>query len=171
MFIKTSFICGQFLLCALIIQAQSFEINENKPVEKNGFEYGWIIKNEQLKTAGGEEYSRYELSLYVANKSGCSKIYADPVKVFSYDEHNILATFNCVNANGKRFTSKSGAIKAKDFYIAVKRTINKKDTVENIKAGYIFRNGEMFATNIIILVPKGERPVIKCTAGKLYELE
>jgi hypothetical protein len=45
-----------------------------------------------------------------------------------------------------------------------------KEVTKAVKAGYIFRNGETLKTNIIVLVPKGERPVIQCTVNNLPEL-
>ena len=47
---------------------------------------------------------------------------------------------------------------------------NRKEVTRTVKAGYIFRNGETLKTNIIVLVPKGERPVIQCTVNNLPEL-
>ncbi len=171
MFIKT---CFTSIIVFLSLQgmAQTFDIEENKPVLQDGFEYGFIIKNEQVKKAGDEEYSRYELTFYIINKSGCNKIYRDRPGSYSYDGANLLATFNCRNANGKRLTSKSGSVKARDFYITVKKkTEDKKETTESIKAGFIFRNGETLRDNIIVIVPLGEKPQIQCTVNQLQELD
>ncbi len=69
MFIKTCFTAFVLLLSCNSF-AQLLEVDEKTPAVENGFEYGYIIKNEQLKSAGGEEYSRYELTFYITNKSG-----------------------------------------------------------------------------------------------------
>ena len=61
-------------------------------------------------------------------------------------------------------------MKALDFYISIKKTIHGKETTEAVKAGYIFRNGETLKDNIIVLVPKGERPKIQCVPNILPEL-
>ncbi len=149
--------------------AQNLNLEEKKPVTENGFDYGYIIKNEQVKEAKGEEYSRFEITLYITNNSGCTKLY-EQRSGFLDSEPNLLAIFNCSNANGKRFTSKSGKISARDFYLNVKRKVNDKETTETVKAGYIFRSGETLRNNIIVLVPKGERPSIQCSINSPAEL-
>ena len=136
----------------------------------DGIEYGYYIKNEQAKAVKDEEYSRFEITIYTTNKSGCTKIYSERISVLSSEPSNLLAGFNCTNANGKRLTAKSGAVKARDFYLNAKLQENGKEITKAVKAGYIFRNGETLKTNIIVLVPKGERPVIQCTPNNLPEL-
>lgn len=156
---------------SLVGPAQVIELVEKMPVTENGFQYGFIVNNEQVKEAGGEEYSRYELSFFITNQSGCNKMFAERSGVFSQATRSALAGFQCLNANGKRFTSKSANINARDFYITVKKMVDKKEVLETVKAGYIFRNGETLKTNVIVLVPKGERPVIQCTPNTLPELQ
>lgn len=163
------------LLVTLIIfrstQAQLIDLEEKKPVTIDGIEYGYIIKNEQTKAAKGEEYGRFEITLYATNKSGCTRLFADRSSTYSSDAANLLATFNCVNANGKRLTAKSGMVKARDFNVNVKMKEGDKDVNRWVKAGYMFRNGETLKTNIIILVPLNERPVINCSPNALPELQ
>jgi len=171
MFFKTCLMeVAGFLFC-FGTSAQVLDIDEKNPVVENGFEYGYVIKNEQVKSAKGEEYSRYEITVQITNKSNCTKIYADKKAVLSFDAPNLLATFHCRNANGKRFTSKSSSIKARDFYIIIKKKTEEKETTESVKAGYIFRNGEILRDNIILLVPKGEKPQIQCIPNNLTELQ
>jgi hypothetical protein len=170
MFIKTCFTSITFFLSFQCL-AQTFDIEEKTPYTDNGFEYGYIIKNEQIKKAGDDEYSRYEITFYITNKSGCNKIYENRTSTFSYEYPNLLATFYCRNANGKRFTSKSGSVKAKELYINVKRKEGNKEITESVKGGYIFRNGETFRDNVIVLVPKGERPQVQCSVNSPKELD
>jgi len=158
------------LCCSICSFAQITDIEEKKPQTIDGIEYGYYIKNEQTKNVKDEEYGRFEITLYASNKTGCTKIYAERVNVLSSESSNLLAAFNCSNANGKRLTAKSGTVKARDFYINAKVQENGKETTKAVKAGYIFRNGETLKTNIIVLVPKGERPVIQCTVNNLPEL-
>jgi hypothetical protein len=141
------------------------DLDEKKPTTLNGIEFGYIIKNEQTKNVSNEEYSRFEITLYATNKSGCTRLYAD--RPTETEKQNLIATFNCTNANGKRLTSKSGQVSAKDFMVQVK--INNQNTP--VKAGYIFRNGETVRNNIIVLVPKDERPRVTCTVNYLVELQ
>jgi hypothetical protein len=168
MFTRISFfIVSVFMSIAAVAQT---ELEEKKPQTIDGIEYGYFIKNEQLKNVKDEEYARFEISLYASNKSGCTKIYSDRGAVLSSDAANLLASFNCSNANGKRLTAKSGNVKARDFYVNAKVQENGKEVTRSVKAGYIFRNGETLRTNIIVLVPKGERPVMQCAANNLPEL-
>jgi hypothetical protein len=161
------------LLQFLIINfctAQNFTLEEKKPLTENGFEYGFIIKNEQIKSNKGEEYSRFEITLYITNKTGCTKLYRERTGILSDDDPNLLATFTCTNANGKRLTAKTGKVDARDFYVNATVIENGKEINKSVKAGYMFRNNETLKNNIIVLVPKGERPQIECMANMLQEL-
>ena len=169
MFPKTSFLIAILFYCMPAF-SQVTDIDEKKPETADGIEYGYYIKNEQVKSVKDEEYGRFEITLYATNKSGCTKIYADKISIASSESSNLIASFNCTNANGKRLTAKSGTVKARDFYVNAKVQENGKDVTRSVKAGYIFRNGETLKTNIIVLVPKGERPVIQFTANDLPEL-
>ena len=171
MFTKTSFLLAIFFICNYTAKAQMLAIEENKPAVENGIEYGYIIKNEQVKTSKGEEYSRFEITLYISNKSGCTKLYANHSSYLSSENASLLATFNCINANGKRFTSKSSTLKARDFYVSAKHTADGKEITEQVKAGYIFRSGETINSNIIVLVPKGDRPLLQAIINNLPELQ
>jgi hypothetical protein len=158
------------MFCSLQALCQITDLEEKKPEIIDGIEYGYFIKNEQVKTVKDEEYSRFEITLYASNKSGCTKIYAEKVSSLSSESANLIAGFNCTNANGKRLTAKSGNVKARDFYVNAKLQENGKEVTKAVKAGYVFRNGETLKTNIIVLVPKGERPVMQCTVNYLPEL-
>jgi hypothetical protein len=172
LFVKTCFFPALFICLSVCTQAQNVVYpQENKPAADNGIEYGYIIKNEQVKSSGGEDYSRYELTLYITNKSGCTKLYAMGGSFSQSLSTAQLATFNVVNANGKRFTSKSSSIRARDFYITVKRKTGDKETSDYVKAGYVFRNGETLNNNVTVLVPKGEKPVVQAVANFLPELQ
>ena len=146
------------------------DLEEKKTAIIDEIEYGYFIKNEQVKNVKDEEYSRFEITLYATNKSGCTKLYAEKVSILSSETPNLIVSFNCTNANGKRLTAKSGTVKARDFYVNAKVQENGKEVTRTVKAGYIFRNGETLKNNIIVLVPKGERPVIQCTVNNLPEL-
>lgn len=167
---RISFLCLLFLQ-VFSANAQVTELEEKKPQTLNGTEFGYYIRNEQEKTVKDEEYSRFEITFYAVNKSGCSKIFLDRGNILSSSgASSMLASFSCVNANGKRFTSKGGTVKVKEFYVNVKVRENDKDVTRSAKAGYIFRNGETISSNIIVLVPKGERPKVQCMVNNLTEL-
>ena len=167
---RISFLLFGILCSAVQSTAQMTDLEEKKPETIDGIEYGYFIKNEQVKNVKDEEYSRFEITLYATNKSGCTKLYAEKVSVLSSESPNLIVSFNCTNANGKRLTAKSGTVKARDFYVNAKVQENGKEVTRTVKAGYIFRNGETLKNNIIVLVPKGERPVIQCTVNNLPEL-
>jgi len=169
MFGKISFLI--VVLCGSLNSfSQITEVDEKKPATVDGIEYGYYIKNEQTKSVKDEEYGRFEITLYATNKSGCTKIYTERTTKLSSESSSLIAGFNCTNANGKRLTAKSGTVKAREFYLNAKVQENGKEITKAVKAGYIFRNGETLKTNIIVLVPKGERPVIQCTVNNLPEL-
>ena len=170
MFSKITFFIPLILLCYFQCFTQMTDLEEKKPVTIDGIEYSYFIKNEQVKSIKDEEYNRFEITLYATNKSSCTKIYAERISLSSAEPPNLIASFNCSNANGKRLTTKTGSVKAKDFYINARLQENGKEITRAIKAGYIFRNGESLRANIIVLVPKGERPVIQCTINTLPEL-
>ncbi|MEI2711667.1 MAG: hypothetical protein V9E96_22035 [Chitinophagaceae bacterium] len=92
------------------------QLTEEEPVEIDGIQYGYNIKNESTKEAGGKEMSRYEITLYATNKSSCLKLFLfERRSAFSNVATAIddLAKFDCKNATGQRLTSKSGSVKAK----------------------------------------------------------
>ena len=164
-----------FFLSCLFFSSFAFAQNaillsENEPTNYEGLECGYNIRNEQTKEAGGEQYSRYEVNMYITNRSGCPKVIlmnnTMPNSSYGYSI-NTFAIFNCLNANGKRLTSKSASVTAREFYIPVNLKEKNAEGKEitrtiNAHAGYILRNGESINTNAIFIVPLGERPKIQC---------
>lgn len=150
------------------MQAQVISLEEGKPAIINGISYGYLISNEQVKSAGGEEYSRFEVTLYATNQSGCIRLYADGAeRPLSAPAANIFATFQCVNANGKRLTAKQGTVKLRDLYLSVRTGAGVR---QSVKAGYIFSDGETIKATIIVLVPDNERPQFNCTLSNPVEI-
>lgn len=166
------------LFCCLLANlsySQVLNLEEKIPVTEDGIEYGYIIKNEQTKEVKSEDYSRFEITVYATNKSGCTKLYEEREEIFG-ESGNKIASFECNNATGKRLTSKKGDVKAKDFYINLKIKEKDKDgksytRTTSTKAGYIFRNGATLQDNLIVIVPKGERPVFRVVVNNLRELD
>lgn len=151
------------------------DLQENKPYQSNGLEYGFYITNEQTKEVKGDDYERYEVNLFVTNKSGCTRLI--PFKAGSAgktsDEEIVVAEFNCKNATGKRLTAKTGKISAKAWYSMVKlydESHSSKYKLVNAQVGYAVRNGETLTTKIIVIVPKGERPELTCRTIYLSDL-
>lgn len=141
----------------------------------NGIEYGFDITNERKMEIKDEPYNRFELRVYVRNNSGCSKILFPRPTTFGEQNQNLLAAFLCVNATGKRLTSKDAQVYAKPFIIPYKQTVKNAEgkmvtTVTNIQAGHLLKNGEISSENLIVIVPEGEAPRIKVIVQDLTEL-
>jgi len=144
---------------------QMVDLEEDTPYEYNGLEYGFYISNERSKEVKGDDYERYELNLYITNKSGCIKLIPFKSSSTKPDEEIVVGEFNCRNATGKRFTAKTGKINAKAWYSQVKlydESQSSKYKFVNAMVGYAIRNGETLTTRIIVIVPKGEKPKMSC---------
>ena len=172
---KLIFIAALFIFPPDCFSQQIVDLEENSPYSYNGLEYGFYIANERSKEVKGDDYERYEVNLYVTNKSGCIKFI--PFKTASTGktaaEEVLVAEFNCKNATGKRLTAKNGKINAKAWYTQVKlydETQSSKYRFVNAQAGYAVRNGETITTKIIVIVPKTERPKINCRVIYLSDL-
>lgn len=153
-----------------LLAQQSVDLQEDKPSIHNGVEYGYTIRNEQKKEVGKDEYERYEVSVFATNRSGCNQFYlrSDTFTLFGTSlDPSTVAVFDCLNATGKRLTSKSGTVRARPFYVPYRQNVKNPDgktvtTTTQVQGGYLFRNGESVNDNFIVIVPKGERPVFKC---------
>jgi hypothetical protein len=168
---------GFALLCffALLFNADlwaqgTIMISENTPAMVEGIELGYNIINERRQEVGREEMERYEIRLYMTNRSGCSKIVLLNDNVvntsMSGNSPDVFAVFDCVNATGKRLTSRSANLRAPQFFIPIRRTEKNAEgkevtRTENVHAGFALRNGETINTTIIVIVPRGERPRIQ----------
>ena len=170
-----TFFFSMFLLNAW--SQEVVDIEENTPYSSNGLEYGFYISNESSKEVKGEDYDRFELNLFVTNKSGCIKLI--PFKtgwtgnINSTDEIQV-AEFNCKNATGKRLTVKKGVVSAKPWYTNVRvqdELARDKYKMVNAQVGYAIRNGQTITARIIVIVPKGERPKMNCHIIYLQEIQ
>lgn len=175
---KTLFYLGILLFSTPALCQQVVDLEENVPYSNNGMEYGFYISNESSKEVKGEDYSRYELNLYVTNKSGCLKLIPfrsgwNPNNSSSSDEMQI-AEFNCVNATGKRLTVKKATVAAKPWYSNVKipdEQAKDKYRMVNAEVGYAIRNGQTVTKKIIVIVPKDEKPKMNCQIMYFPELQ
>ena len=170
--------CLTFFISIAAISQQIVELEENIPYAYNGLEYDFYISNEASKEVKGEDYERYEINVYVINKSGCVKMMplrssSSSTSSSSKDEV-MIAEFNCKNATGKRLTAKKGAVTAKPWYVTARvADDSSKDKFRNINAqvGYAIRNGQTLTTRIIVIVPKGEKPVVNCRIIYLPDIQ
>ncbi|MCU0403012.1 MAG: hypothetical protein MUE99_00555 [Chitinophagaceae bacterium] len=149
-------------------------VEEDKPITVDGIELGYIITEEDSRTAGKEEFSRFKITFY-ANNGGCSRVYRLRENNSSDLPTNLVASFYVRNANGKRMTSRDVQLTANSWYVAVKTTEKNaegKDVekVREMMAGYIFRVGDHLEESITALVPLGERPKVEVILHRSSDL-
>src|SRR4051812_20090025 len=137
------------LLASFAANAQQAKaITEEAPLQVDEMEYGYSIKNVSTKEVSDKEFSRYEVTLYVTNKSKCSRIVLLEQNLSDlFSDPSILAKFDCINATGARLTSKSGDVSAKPIYVTARvdtRDDKGKSKTENQKVhiGYHLGVGE-----------------------------
>jgi hypothetical protein len=165
----------QFLFVCLLLPSMIFScfaqqaigIEENQPANYDGLVCGFNIRNERVMEISKENFNRFELTVYLTNQSGCPKIILlnDTFRnaFGGVNDPATFAIFDCQNATGKRLTSKSATVRANQFFIPVRfpeKGPDGKETIRtvNTHAGFILRNGETISSDIIVIVPEGERP-------------
>ena len=166
-----------FLSAGVVCSQQVVILEENNPYTSNGLEYGYYITNEASKEVKGEDFERYEVNLYVANKTGCLRLI--PFKggwsgTTGNNDDVMVGEFNCTNATGKRLTAKKGTVSAKPWFTNVRIPDEaSKDKYKNVNAqvGYAIRNGQTLTNRIIVIVPKGQRPKLNCRIIYLPEIQ
>lgn len=148
-------------------------LTEDKPYIENGIEYSYSITNARDE----KDYSRFEVSIFARNKSGCQLIYLNRGEVAqAFDgDPAAVARFECINATGRRLTSKGANLRARPFsvpYAQPNKGADGKTTYTTIRvpAGFLLRNGETLANNIIVITPLGEKPVFKVRIQNFSEL-
>ncbi|HLL97228.1 MAG TPA: hypothetical protein VK404_19805 [Spirosoma sp.] len=153
---------------------QTTELEPGKPQAFNGIEFGYEIRNQQTKAVKDESYSRYEITAYVSNKSGCTKIMFPRQTLLGEERQNQLAQFDCLNATGKRLTSKGTLLAARLFVVPYRQSVKNQEgklvtTTTNVEAGHMLRNGETVTGNFIVIVPEGERPRVQVRVREMVE--
>jgi hypothetical protein len=147
--------------------AQTKTITEETPIVMDGIEYGYSIKNANVKEISNKDFSRFEVTLYATNKSECSRIVLFGQNMNQFDSQiQTLAKFDCVNATGARLTSKSGEVNAKPMFVNAR--VNTRDDkgrsiIENqkVQIGYFIGVGETVEQTVIFIVPLNSKPEIK----------
>ena len=146
---------------------QSKAITEESPFAVDGMEYGYSIRNSNVREVSNKDFSRYEVTLYASNKSECSRIvlFGQSMNQFESDI-STLARFDCVNATGARLTSKSGNVNAKPMFVNARvntRDEKGKSMMENqkVQVGYFVGAGETVEATVIFIVPLNATPDIK----------
>ena len=163
-----------------VFAQQVVDLSENTPHQNDGLEYGYYISNESSREVKGEDYERYEVNIYVTNKSGCIKIipfrsgWTGSSGSGTSKDDILVAEFNCTNATGKRLTQKKGSVNAKPWYSNVRvldEQVKDKYKMINAQLGYAIHNGQTLTTRMIVIVPKGEQPKMNCRIIYLPEIQ
>lgn len=171
---KSLLFAGLLALSYSAFAQQSVDLADGEPEILNGIEYGFNIRNERTREVKDENYSRYEVTVYVTNRSGCTRLLFPKQTLFGLEDQNLLAQFDCLNATGKRMTSKSSTLRARPFTVPyttqVKNAEGKlvSNTIQ-VPAGHALRNGETVTENLIVIVPMGEKPRMKVRVRELME--
>lgn len=154
--------------------AQSvFEIAGSQPVQVNGIEYGYTVRNECKKDfINLGTFKRYELEVYVTNKSGSPKQFSPRQTSFGVRDQDLLAHFDCLNATGAKLTSKTIAVRARSASTPYAASAKPAPDVADAAAsqalsGHLLANGETITNNIIVIVPDGEQPRMQVRIRKL----
>ncbi|WP_041617368.1 hypothetical protein [Spirosoma linguale] len=162
-------------ICSPLFAQQAYDAQPGKPAQFNGIDYGFEIRNERRVDIGGERFMRYELSIYATNKSNCTKIMFPRQALLDQKDQNELAQFDCLNATGKRLTSKSAKVLARPFTVPYRQRVKNAEgkevvTITDIQAGHMLRNGETVSNSLIVIVPDGEQPVMKVRIMEIPDL-
>jgi hypothetical protein len=163
---RTTFIFAFCVFSIALFSQQTQDLVAGKSLNIDGIEYGYDVRNETEKNTSSGSSSKYVLSLYVVNRSGCTKYLWPKQTLLGESDQNVLADFECINATGQRFTEKSQKVRAADFFIPVKQTTrgaDGKDLTRTVrtKVGHILREGQSASAQMTVIVPNGQEPKIK----------
>ena len=161
------------LVCPSIAQS-AYEIPGSKPLVVDGIEYGYSVRNECTKDfINLGTFKRYELMVYVTNKSGNSKVFNPRQTSFGTRDRDLLAHFDCLNATGVKLTSKTIAVRARPASTPYEASAKDNPgesvaakTTDLLQAGHMLENGETITNNIIVIVPDGESPQMRVRVRK-----
>ncbi|MBD2754044.1 ABC transporter permease [Spirosoma validum] len=150
---------------SLLAKAQpSYDITDKEPALYNGIEYGYSIRSELKKDIGNKgTFKRYEVTFYVTNKSGCTRLFFPRQTTLGLQNQDLMANFDCVNATGARLTSKTATVRARPFLVPYSTTTKNAEGKEivntvQVQAGHMLENGETVTNHIVVIVPDGEQP-------------
>ena len=160
------------LFILVMLSALTIDLNAQYTLTKdtlltiNGTQYGYRINNVQSK----DDYERYEIRFFI-NNNGCTKYITKRVNnSFSGVEENVLAEFSCINASGKRLTTKSKSLRAIIWNLTITEGMSKELAGKIIPVGYIFRSGERISGTEVFLTAKGELPIIQVNPMQIREM-
>lgn len=148
----------------------SYDITPKEPVSLNGLEYGYSVRSEGKKDIAnkGGTFNRYEITVYVTNKSGNTKMLLPRHTKIGFKNQDVLANFDCLNATGARLTSKSVAVRARPISapVSVASAESKPVPTGSGPGSYMIENGETIKDNVIVIVPDEEEPRLRIRIHK-----
>jgi hypothetical protein len=164
---RYSFLLFFTLLMAGRLWAQTpAEFKEGQPMTIEGVEFLYTLGVEDVKTIEGNTYSFFTLDWYITNKGKFSKIFLleKERKVenpeFDMSTEAFLGKIHVVNALPLQATKKFDVIKAganTQIVAFSKRLLGNK---RNLQEGFNLQSGQTLSSNLIVAVPKGQRPVV-----------
>lgn len=157
-----------WLLCIAnnqVFGQQPLVVTDSMPATQDGLSMGYTIKSVEVKEVSDKgNFSRYSIKFYVTNISNEAKIilYKDGWNVLG-NVSDRLVQFNCLNATGARFTSKSATLSAAPCEVMAIVEDKNADgkIVKNkrfVQIGYWIKAGQTFSTSAILIVPLNEKP-------------
>ena len=167
-----------FLTCGYTTFAQqTIILNDSMPTVVNGISYGYTVTNERSKSIKGDEFDRFELTLFITNQSGSAKVI--PLKTnltgsVEFDNNIEIGNFNVSNATGRRLTAKGATINALPWFMNVKvsaqLTVDGKTNI-NAQIANAIKDAETISKKITVILPKGEKPKVSCKTRLLVTLQ
>jgi hypothetical protein len=173
-----------FLLFCLLFtisftsKAQSYfqGIPENEQVTQNGFVVEYRIMNHQTRDVGKKRaHERYEVRITVVNQnSAANYVFTEFRQGKTSLKAPVIVEASCRNATGARLTAKTSEFSPKVRYINYKRKRNNGSDDEeanwetiNVPTGFFWDLGEMQESNVIFIVPEGEKADIEFRVNQI----
>lgn len=173
---RTFFFITLFFALSFEAKAQAaFPLDEGEAQFKNNVEVSYRIMNHRERSVGKKgTYERYEVAIVFRNKG------AEGINVrFSGGETDEelnkqqyrIARVECTNATGYRMTSKFQEVFPEEHLYRITHYVQEEDDegqrkivkrTENLTVGYHFTVGEVREVRMVVIVPKGEKPVLQC---------
>ena len=155
------------MLFSKILTAQpGTEFKEGQPLSIEGVEFIYTLGVEEVKTIDGVAYSFFNVDWYVTNKGKFSKVFLlEKEKIVANPEYDLtkkayLGKIHVINAiqlpTTKKFDIMSSDANMEILVYAKSLIGNKRKTLE----GFNLQSGQTVTSNLIVAVPKGQRPNI-----------
>jgi hypothetical protein len=121
------------------------------------------VSNFRKQQVKGVDHDRYELVFYARNKRKGDIAVRLTGNETSRDltlDRFTLARFICQNATGDRLTSREATLRLKEHRLRV----TQNNVATEVLAGYFLGRDEVLQTQIIVIVPEGQKPIVRVQA-------